>query len=760
MSKISISNNSAEEDPLSDTEATNGTESVNHSRWAENALRESEQKFSAIFQTIPDVVAILRLRDGLVLDVNDKWTQMTGYEKSERIGKTFDEINLYVDPLLRARQVEEIIQKGEVHDLEALFRRKDGSILRGLMSARVIELDGELCAVMITRDITDLRAAEEARRQSEEKFLTIFQTIPDAVSIIRLKDWVAIDVNEAWTRQTGYLKSERIGRPIQDLELFVDPEARESQLQVLLEKGEAYNLEAQYRIKDGTVRYGLTSARVIELDGEQCAVGITRDITDLKRAEEAVRESEAKFRTLAETTPSAIIVYGDHDRIRYVNPGAESMSGYSRSDLLQMSIVDLIHPDFTTLVNAVLVEQRPERGSLRAELRLLRRGGEERWVDWSAGAIDFEGRPAIIVTAFDITERKRAEEALRQSEERYRLIVENQTEFIVKWLPDGTRTFVNESYCRYFGVSEDECVGTSFMPLVFPEFRDYVRRLTGALTPDAPEYTDEHLSFVPGGQRWQQWTNRGIFDASGNLVELLSSGRDITDRKLAEEREKESRRQLRALSAHLQSVREEERTRIAREIHDELGQALTGLKMDLSFVQSGVGKAADPGLARLVERTTSMSRLIDSTIQTVRRIATQLRPGILDDLGLVAALEWQAQDFQSRTGIVCRFKSDLEHLDLDRDRSTAAFRIFQETLTNIARHSGANAVDVNLRHSDGEVVLHVMDNGKGILEADISGGGSLGILGMRERAHELGGELKIDGDQGKGTTVTLRIPLA
>jgi len=628
------------------------------------------------------------------------------------------------------------------------------------MSVRVIELDGELCAVMITRDITDLRAAEEARRQSEEKFLTIFQTIPDAVSIIRLKDWVAIDVNEAWTRQTGYLKSERIGRPIQDLELFVDPEARESQLQVLLEKGEAYNLEAQYRIKDGTVRYGLTSARVIELDGEQCAVGITRDITDLKRAEEAVRESEAKFRTLAETTPSAIIVYGDHDRIRYVNPGAESMSGYSRSDLLQMSIVDLIHPDFTTLVNAVLVEQRPERGSLRAELRLLRRGGEERWVDWSAGAIDFEGRPAIIVTAFDITERKRAEEALRQSEERYRLIVENQTEFIVKWLPDGTRTFVNESYCRYFGVSEDECVGTSFMPLVFPEFRDYVRRLTGALTPDAPEYTDEHLSFVPGGQRWQQWTNRGIFDASGNLVELLSSGRDITDRKLAEEREKESRRQLRALSAHLQSVREEERTRIAREIHDELGQALTGLKMDLSFVQSGVGKAADPGLARLVERTTSMSRLIDSTIQTVRRIATQLRPGILDDLGLVAALEWQAQDFQSRTGIVCRFKSDLEHLDLDRDRSTAAFRIFQETLTNIARHSGANAVDVNLRHSDGEVVLHVMDNGKGILEADISGGGSLGILGMRERAHELGGELKIDGDQGKGTTVTLRIPLA
>jgi signal transduction histidine kinase len=199
---------------------------------------------------------------------------------------------------------------------------------------------------------------------------------------------------------------------------------------------------------------------------------------------------------------------------------------------------------------------------------------------------------------------------------------------------------------------------------------------------------------------------------------------------------------------------------IAREIHDELGQALTGLKMDLSALQKSLRKTGELDLGRLTEKTTTMSELVDSTIQTVRKIATDLRPGILDDLGLVAAIEWQAQDFQKRTGIKCSFAPGMDEVEMNADRSTALFRIFQETLTNVARHSAATEVEVMLNRYDDNIALEISDNGKGIAPAEISGRRSLGLLGMRERAQLLGGELMISGSPKEGTSVTVRIPLA
>jgi DNA-binding NarL/FixJ family response regulator/signal transduction histidine kinase len=208
---------------------------------------------------------------------------------------------------------------------------------------------------------------------------------------------------------------------------------------------------------------------------------------------------------------------------------------------------------------------------------------------------------------------------------------------------------------------------------------------------------------------------------------------EITERKRTEKELKNSREQLRALATHLQSVREEERRQIAREVHDELGQALTGLKIDLSWLggrlsQSDV-KARRPSI---LEKIQSMSKFIDATIQTVRRIATQLRPGVLDDLGLVAAIEWQAQDFQKRTGIRCKFIRSAEDISLDQERSTVVFRIFQETITNIARHAKATRVSTRLKKDDGNIMLEVEDNGRGITEEEIHDSKSLGLLGMRE----------------------------
>lgn len=239
----------------------------------------------------------------------------------------------------------------------------------------------------------------------------------------------------------------------------------------------------------------------------------------------------------------------------------------------------------------------------------------------------------------------------------------------------------------------------------------------------------------------------------------IREAQERTKHRRAEEQLRESHERLRQLSVYLQTVREEERTRIAREVHDELGQALTGCKLDLSWIASRLAKEKD--LKPLLEKTRSLTAHIDSTIQMVRRIATELRPGILDHLGLAAALEWQANEFQTRTGIKCDVHTNLRELSLHPDLNTAFFRIFQETLTNIIRHAGATQVRVHLKERDGRIVLEVQDNGRGISKEEVSNTLSMGLLNMRERAGLLGGDFKISaGAGGRGTKVTVSIPIA
>jgi len=244
------------------------------------------------------------------------------------------------------------------------------------------------------------------------------------------------------------------------------------------------------------------------------------------------------------------------------------------------------------------------------------------------------------------------------------------------------------------------------------------------------------------------------------FVELYNKNavliREIAERRRVEEHLRKSEENLRALAAHVQSVREEEWTRIAREIHDELGQSLTGLKMDLTWVANRLPEDR----RELAERTKSMFGLIDDTIQSVRRIASRLRPEVLDNLGLIAAIEWHAGDFRKRTGIRCKISAPSETPALDRERSTAAFRIFQELLTNVARHANATRIDVTMRVDSGALVFTVEDNGKGIAESAINDSKSLGLLGMRERVLPFGGTIEIAGFRDKGTQVKVSIPLA
>ncbi len=236
---------------------------------------------------------------------------------------------------------------------------------------------------------------------------------------------------------------------------------------------------------------------------------------------------------------------------------------------------------------------------------------------------------------------------------------------------------------------------------------------------------------------------------------------DITQSKHAEEQLKNSHEQLRGFAEHVESVREEERAWIAREIHDELGQILTGLKIDISWLDKKLTSicSGDPNHV-LSMKTRSMKELIDTTIQSVRKISTRLRPGILDDLGLLAAVEWQASEYQTRMGIKFEVISNIDGMELDERRSSAVFRIFQELLTNIARHANATKVSISLKERGATLILKVRDNGRGITEKESDNVKSLGILGMRERALLLGGKFSIKGMPGDGTRATVKIPIA
>jgi signal transduction histidine kinase len=247
-----------------------------------------------------------------------------------------------------------------------------------------------------------------------------------------------------------------------------------------------------------------------------------------------------------------------------------------------------------------------------------------------------------------------------------------------------------------------------------------------------------------------------VFVGLHDMHRMLSA--ELAERAMTEARLRSSEENLRALAAHLQSVREEERIHIAREIHDELGQALTGLKFDIN----GLAKACASGESgALPERAQAMGTSIDRIINSVRRIASGLRPEVLDEIGLGAAIEWQAREFSRRTGIRCTVDLQPGFNDPDKQRSTALFRIFQELLTNVARHANATRVSVSLVETDDESLsLTVEDNGRGIKEAEFESSKSLGFLGLRERVLAFGGSIEVKGEEGKGTRVSVSVPLA
>lgn len=396
-----------------------------------------------------------------------------------------------------------------------------------------------------------------------------------------------------------------------------------------------------------------------------------------------------------------------------------------------------------------------------------------------------------------MSDRKRTEKTPLENEERLRLLIESVREYAIFQLdPAGLILSWNAGAERMKGYTAQEVLGKHIR--LFYDAEEARRRRPESNLAQAAregECKDEGWRIRKDGSRfWASVAITALRGPEGNLRGFVKITRDMTERRAREvtleeakeklqvrveqraavlervnlelrqeiaERERVERElrgsldQLRALAARLQFVREEERTLVAREIHDELGQACTAIKMDLA----SIGRKTSKKQSGLRAKVDSAIEVVDQMISTLRRIASELRPRTLDDLGLAAALEWQAQEFESRTGVRCVLVLPKEEPVLDSERSTAIFRIFQESLTNAARHSQATMVEARLETGKEHLILQVHDNGKGFDPEKADARTSLGLVGMRERALLLNGELTIKGVPGSGTTITLRIPI-
>ena len=430
-------------------------------------------------------------------------------------------------------------------------------------------------------------------------------------------------------------------------------------------------------------------------------------------------------------------------KLVFANTAFEKATGYRFEDLVGKS-PRILHgpktdPQETERVRRSILENR----NCRSELLNYRKDGSEFWVELVVvPLLDEDGRRTHVLSIRrDITERKHAEIELA----RLAAIVQSSADGIISTTLDGIILTWNEAAQKLFGYSPSEVVGHSVRMLVPPALRLELRGMIKEIQKgESILYCETVRLKKDGTQMPIGLTVSPVRDSSGNLAGVSGIYHDITERKRHEKALRDSRQQLRNLAARIEAIREDERAHIAREVHDELGQTLMILKLEIS---------------KLLERhrdSRLTTTLIDQAIDSVHKICSELRPSLLDDLGLGAAIEWQAQDFEGRTGIACRL--DLEDVKLGRDESTAIFRILQELLVNVARHSGATKVVVLLKQSRKHVQLKVADNGRGLSKRHITDPKSLGILGMQERATLLGGTIEFHGVRGKGTTVSLTMP--
>lgn len=486
---------------------------------------------------------------------------------------------------------------------------------------------------------------------------------------------------------------------------------------------------------------------------------------ELFKKNKALRRAEEKYRGIFQNAVEGIYQVSTEGRFISANPALAKILKCETADEL-ITTTDIRKLYVNRHRHSEILDGLKKKGFITDfESELKCQDGSRIWVCENARALYSENAELIGYEGFlvDITARKNSAERLIRSEKQ--LAAAQQIVHLGSWEWNITSDRVTWSaeLSRIFGMEPGMNAATyeRFLDFMHPEDRKNVHaNILAAVGSRTPTNFEFRVFNEQTGSRLFIAYVDVMVDGEGQVISLIGTAQDITEQRLAEEQLRRSHEQFRLLSGHLLTVREEERTKIAREIHDELGQSLTAIKFETSMIERDVAKMRNKTLAKtLQEKLDQVHKLINSTIQTVKNISSELRPIYLD-LGVVPAIEWQSQEFQNRTGILCNFNSEFEDIELDRDKQTVMFRILQEALTNVARHAEAKTVQVDLKQENSHYVLQIVDDGKGIPEAELANPKSLGLLGMRERAGVVKGDVAFNINSPQGTRVTVKIPLS
>lgn len=605
-------------------------------------------------------------------------------------------------------------------------------------------------------EIAERKEAEDALRSREEKLRVIFDAIEEAIAVTDLGGRI-IEANVAAVRNSGYVsKDEIIGRSGLEFVAEKDRERCARDIAEVAEKGHVATREYTFVDKDGREYEGWASGNLMrDSSGNHTGfIIVAMDLSELKNAQKAVEESEERYRSVVQNANEAIVV-AQGGVVKFFNPKALEITGYtgySAEELTNRSFAELIHPDDRNMV----IERHLRR--LNGEkfpgvypFRIVDRNGFIKWVEIDAVLIDWEGRPATLNFISDITERKQAEDALRESEEKLRILFESIGDAITVTDLSGKIIEVNGAALRMGGFkNKEELVGRDGLEFVCEEDRAKVKEnINRAFKNGQSNPTIEYTLLTQHGTEYNVEVSVSfLYDNCGKPAGVITVTKDVTERKRMNEL-------IQFYITEITRAQEEERKRIARELHDETAQSLAALMLDIESIINTKERLSKNILNKL-ERIRGKA---DDIMQGVRRFSTEMRPGVLDQLGLVAALGWLADSIGD--GISARVELIGGERRLISEAELVLFRITQEALNNVRRHSQATQVLITVEFAPKKVKLEVKDNGKGFelpkkLE-DFAVRGSLGILGMHERARIIAGSFSIQSKLGLGTVVSIEV---
>lgn len=712
-------------------------------------LRASEARFRSLGEAAFEGVGFLG--EGDVLEVNARLAAMFGYGREEVIGMGLAQL---VAPQSAGllREVQQLMRRRNPDEpavqLELWARRKDGSEFPAEIQTKAMPLGDRLVRVVAVRDITERHAAERARLRSEEKFAKAFWASPDAIDIARESDGRFLEVNEALVRLHGRPRDQMIGRSGAELSLWIDDAEREAYWEQMRTEGRVRGFEGRLRNAAGEVRDCLISAERIEIGGEACVIALTRDVTEQRRTVEALRMT----RFAVDHAGDAILWVGADGRIGYANEAAAAVLEGWPAQLVGTSVGSVDERwdapgwrEFWGLVK--------RQGSTIRAGTWRTRGGETFPVEILCNHLATGGREYMVVSGRDISERVAAEQALLASEAKFSAAFRSSPNgMVIVRARDGIVLEANTELLRLLGRSRADVVGRTAMAAdlwpdedAWADFRDCV--LAGA----CDTATDIRL---------QRAQDERVALLSAEPLEiagqrcLLCVLQDVTEREHARQALEDSRRALRILSRQLMEAQEAERARISRELHDEIGQTLAAVKLNLQ----AIGRVSKD--ERVAAQVRDGIAVVDATVVEVRNLSRELRPSVLDDLGLTAALKWYLGRQAERASLTVAFTPDPAVPRMRPEVETACYRIVQEAVTNVLRHAAASRVEVHVAMDGADLLLVVRDDGKGFDPAvPARQGGAdahLGLVGMRERAENAGGTLDLESAAGAGTIVRVR----